>query len=71
MAAAQRPESFGHGGKRIESPIGPVVPLLELFDRHVLRLENDMMQIVEVPVPSKDAIFSGELLVKTGPGERG
>jgi hypothetical protein len=44
---------------------------LKLVDRHLRRLKDDVLGVVQLPVARQDPALRVEILVERGPGERG
>lgn len=70
MAPAEWPETLEHGGIGIKALVGPVMPLLELCDRHSFRPKDCVAHVVKFPVVGENPIFFGELFIDAGSGIR-
>ena len=70
MTPAEWPETLDHGRIGIKSLVGPVMPLLELCDRHSFGPKDCVAHVVKFPVVGENPIFSAELFIDAGSGVR-
>src|SRR6266704_1393505 len=70
LEGARFPEAVRDRAVAIDALPGALVAELQLVRRHVLRLEDDVLAVIQLPVSGEDAILLGEPRVKWCAGER-
>src|SRR4051812_32888868 len=71
LEGARFPQSRGNGPVAIDLLPRPLVSRGELLHRHVQRLEDNMLAIVELPVAREDAALARQPRVQWGAGKWG
>ena len=67
---ARRRQPAHDRGIGIDLAPGPLVPRLQFRRRHLLRLEDHVLAVVELPVPREDAALALEPVMQRRAGER-
>src|SRR5205085_12357348 len=60
LQGARLPEAARDGAIAIDALPRPLVAVGQLPRRHVLRLEDDVLAVVQLPVATQDAVLLGE-----------